>query len=110
VVGGRERSSLNLSGDAVVYLVSYDSERPKDFTNFTRYLQRTFPVCSQILSSQYLVRSEANSLALVVDLLKHMDSGDRLFVSEVTQNLAWHNLKVAESAMENWETEARDCD
>jgi hypothetical protein len=56
------------------------------------------------------VRSEASALALVVDLMKQLDPDDALLVSEVTQNLAWHNLKIPGAAMENWETEARDCD
>lgn len=94
----------------MVYLISYDSSRHKESTKFTSYLHRTFPVCSRILSSQYLVRSEASALALVVDLMKHLDAEDALLVSEVTQNLAWHNLKIGGAAMENWEAESRDCD
>jgi hypothetical protein len=93
----------------VVYLISYDSNRHKDFIKLTTYLQRNFPVCSRILASQYLVRSEASALALVVDLMKHIDAEDGLLVSEVTQNLAWHNLKIGGAAMENWEAASRDC-
>jgi hypothetical protein len=94
----------------VVYLISTTPSRQEDSAKLINYLQKNFPTCSQILPSQYLVRSEASSLALVVDIVKRIGAEAGLLVTEVTQNLAWHNLKIEEAAMERWEAEARDCD
>lgn len=93
----------------VVYLICYDSDGRKDSTPFTAQLKRIFPGCTRIMCSEYLIHSEASALSLLVDMASHLAPDERVVVSEVTQNLAWHNLKIEEDAMENWESQARDC-
>jgi hypothetical protein len=93
----------------VVYLICYDSDGRKDATTFTSHLKRVFPGCTRILCSEYLIQSEAPALSLLVDLARNLAPNERVVVSEVTQNLAWHNLKIDESAMEDWESRAREC-
>lgn len=93
----------------MVYLICYDPKRQKDSSRLLTYLQRTFPVYARVLSSEYLVHSDASAMALLLELRKQVDADEGLLVSEVTQNLAWNCLKVTEEAMENWEVQARDC-
>jgi hypothetical protein len=61
------------------------------------------------MCSDYLIHSDGPALSLLVDLARHVAPDDRLVVSEVTQNVAWHNLRIEEDAMENWESRAREC-
>jgi hypothetical protein len=103
------RATFHHREDCVVYLISYDSERQTDSTKLTAYLNRHFTVCARILPSQHLVHSEATALAILLDLRKHIHTDAGLLISEITQNLAWHNLKIDETAMEDWEARARDC-
>ena len=93
----------------MVYLICYDSDERKDSTTFTSHLKRMYPGCTRITCSEYLILSDAPALSLLVDLARQLAPDDRLVVSEVTQNLAWHNLKIDESAMETWESRARNC-
>ena len=93
----------------VVYLICYYSEGRKDSTTFTSHLKRVFPGCTRIMCSEYLIQSEAPALSLLVDVARHLAPDERVVVSEVTQNLAWHNLKIDEAAMEDWESRAREC-
>jgi hypothetical protein len=107
---GRNIAERTLSCEAcVVYLICYDSEGLKDATPFTSHLKRVFPGCTRIMCSEYLIRSDAPALSLLVDLARHLAPNERVVVSEVTQNLAWHNLKIDEAAMEEWESRAREC-
>jgi hypothetical protein len=93
----------------VVYLICYDSDGRKESTAFTSHLKRMFPGCTRIMCSEYLIHAEGPALSLLVDLARHVAPDDRLVVSEVTQNVAWHHLRIEEDAMENWESQARDC-
>lgn len=93
----------------VVYLICYDSEGRKESAPFTSHLKRLFPGCTRVMYSEYLIQSDAPALSLLVDLGRHLAPEDRLVISEVTQNVAWHNLRIEEDAMENWESRARDC-
>jgi hypothetical protein len=60
------------------------------------------------MATEYLIHAEAPALSLLVELVRHLAPDERVVVSEVTQNLAWHNLKVDEAAMEDWESRARE--
>jgi hypothetical protein len=92
----------------VVYLICYDTDQRKDSTTFTSHLKRMFPGCTRIMATEYLIHAEAPALSLLVELVRHLAPDERVVVSEVTQNLAWHNLKVDEAAMEDWESRARE--
>lgn len=94
----------------MVYLISYDSSRQKESDKLPAYVQRNFPAGARILPSQYLIHSEASALSLLLDLRKHLASDEGILVSEVTQNVAWHCLKISEDAMEDWEARARECE
>jgi hypothetical protein len=96
--------------DGVVYLISYDSGRQKETSKLPSYVQRTFPACARVLPSQYLIHSEASALSLLLDLRKNLEVDEGILVSEVTQNVAWHCLKISEDAMEDWEARARECE
>jgi hypothetical protein len=93
----------------VVYLICYDSEGRKDGTTFISHLKRVCPGCTRIMGSEYLIQSDAPALSLLMDLARHVAPDERVVVSEVTQNVAWHNLKIGEAAMEEWESRAREC-
>ncbi len=94
----------------MVYLISYDSGRQKESTKLPVYVQRNFPTSARVLPSQFLVHSEASALSLLLDLRKHLEADEGILVSEVTQNVAWHCLKISEDAMEDWEARARECE
>ena len=94
----------------MVYLISYDSSRQKEPGKLPTHLQRDSPACARILPSQYLVHSEASALSLLLDLRKQLEADEGILVSEVTQNVAWHCLKISEDAMEDWEARARECE
>jgi hypothetical protein len=94
----------------VVYLICYESDGRKDPATFTSHLKRLFPGCTRIMCSEYLIQSDASALTLLVDVARHLAPDERVLVSEVTQNLAWHNLKIDEAAMEGWESRAREFD
>ncbi len=59
---------------------------------------------------EYLIHSDASALSLLVDVARHLAPDERVLVSEVTQNVAWHNLRIDEEAMESWESRARQYD
>lgn len=94
--------------DAVVYLISYDGQSTPD-DKVAKYIERAYPARARVLFAQYLVRSDATALAILLDLTKHTEPTSRLLVSEVTQNLASQNLQVDEATMETWEAQAHDC-
>ena len=94
----------------MIYLISYDSTRQKESGKLPAYVQRHFPTCARILHSQYLVHSEGSALSLLLDLRKQLEADEGILVSEMTQNIAWHCLKISEDAMEDWEVQARECE
>ena len=94
----------------MVYLISYDASRQKESGKLPSFVQRNFPACARILPSQYLIQSEASALSLLLDLRKNLEADEGILVSEVTQNAAWHCLKISEDAMEDWEARARECE
>ena len=96
--------------DGVVYLISYDASRQKESGKLSSYVHRIFTACARVLPSQFLIHSEFSALSLLLDLRKNLEADEGILVSEVTQNVAWHCLKISEDAMEDWEARARECE
>ena len=92
----------------MIYLVSYDLNRQKDYARLHERL-RQYSVQARVLYSQWLVESNLSAFEVASDLLKFMDNDDGLLVSEVTRNLAWRSLLSNDETMGKWQAAARAC-
>jgi hypothetical protein len=81
-----------------VYSINYDLNRPgQNYAGLIKAIEDAFPARWNCLKSTWLVRSDSTSVKIRDHLLPHIDSNDKLFVSEVTRNCAWSGFPEAGS-------------
>lgn len=81
-----------------LYLVSYDLDKPgQDYPDLIARLKQFG--AQRVLYSEWLMVNNASSQAIRDDLLRFMDSNDRLFVAELKNNAAWQRLMIEGSAV-----------
>lgn len=91
----------------MIYLVSYDLNRRKDYTRLiARIKQYTH---AQVLYSQWLIQTNLTPKQLGDDLVGHMDADDGILVSEMIDTAAWKNLMITQATMQQWINAARHC-
>jgi len=61
----------------------------------------------RVLFSQYAVLSRRTAKQVAEDLVETVEEGDRLLVSEITQNTAWMHLRTSDDSFEQWINHAR---
>ena len=75
-------------GVNLVYLVSYDLNKPEqDYPKIIKAIE-TYEFHCRVLQSQWLIRSEKTAEELLAHLSKFIDEDDELFVCEVNKNCA----------------------
>jgi hypothetical protein len=77
-----------------MFSVSYDLLKPgQDYTALWARLRALG--ATRVLESQWALRGAYTATALRDDLVKYIDTNDRLLVIDVTNSqFAWHNLKA----------------
>ena len=93
----------------MIYLISYDLNRGKDYTRLITHIEKKYPKRARVLYSQWLIQSEATPKQVGDDLLQHMDSDDGLMVSEMLDTTVWRTLLISDATMQKWIAVARHC-
>ena len=73
------------------YVVSYDLRIQRDYSKLSEAL-RKFPNWGRVTESTWLVSTTWAAKQVADYLVQHMDSDDRLFVIETTNDAAWRNV------------------
>jgi len=77
----------------MLHWISYDLDKPgQDYKDLIARLEGLQAV--RILKSDWLLENDASTKAVRDDLMRFMDSNDRIMVSEVYFNAYWSNLLV----------------
>ncbi len=73
-------------------IITYDLRFPiRNYSNLYAYLD-TFPCRLKITESTWYVKSPLSCARIRDDILKTLDSNDRVFVAELKISAAWNNL------------------
>lgn len=84
-----------------LYLVSYDLDKPgQDYTDLTKRLEEFG--AQRILYSEWFLSHTATAAELRDDLLRFMDSNDRILVVELKNSAAWQRLMISNEAVLGW--------
>ncbi len=80
---------------AALYLISYDiAESNQDYEEVIDLI-KTWKG-KRVLFSQWVILSRKTAEEIRDALVSASQDGDRILVSELTQNTAWSNLKIAD--------------
>jgi hypothetical protein len=93
----------------VVYLVSYDLNRVKDYARLKEGISKTYPTSAKVLYSQYFVHTDQSAVQIKDALIKFVDADDGLLVTEVFKtSAAWRQkLHMNDVDMGKWIAAAR---
>lgn len=81
-----------------LFLVSYDLDKPgQDYPDLIARLKQ-FGAQRILYSEWFLVHNSATPAQLRDDLLRFMDSNDRILVVELKNNAAWQRLMITNEA------------
>lgn len=76
------------------YLVSYDLDKPgQDYSKLTNELERLGAI--RILYSEWIMKNEADAVAIRDHLRGFIDANDMLLVVALTGEAAWTSLMVS---------------
>lgn len=80
------------------YTISYDLLKPgQDYAVLFKRLEELKAV--RLEYSEWLLWDSRSALDIAKDLLRFMDTNDRLLVAQLTSNCAWYNLMVDTDTM-----------
>lgn len=92
-----------------VYLVSYDLHSSHHDDDYGRVEDRirTLGRTTRILYSQFLVQSERSADGVAEHVAELLEAEDHLFVTAVTDDMAWRKLAMGDERGAKWRHAAR---
>jgi CRISPR/Cas system-associated endoribonuclease Cas2 len=82
-----------------LYLVSYDiSEENQDYADVIDILKTR--KAKRVLMSQWIMASRRSAKEIADELVYASQLGDRILVTEITQNTAWSDLRITDTTFE----------
>lgn len=90
----------------MIYLVSYDLRKSKDYARIEKTLER-YAVRARVLLSQWLIQTDETSDQIIAAVRAGVDADDGILVTEVTKNMQWRNTLITDDLMRRWRDAAR---
>jgi CRISPR-associated endonuclease Cas2 len=85
-----------------LFLVSYDLDKPgQDYPDLIKRLEQ-FGAKRILYSEWFLSHNTATPTQLRDDLLRFMDSNDRILVVELKNSAAWQRLMIDNNSVLSW--------